>query len=227
MLYLCKLFLCFIFFSFVGWYLEVLYGFYELKKFVNRGFLIGPLCPIYGVGCVLMYLLLYGYKDDPIVLFIMSIVLFSILEYAVSYLLEKIFKVRWWDYDNMKYNINGRICLEMIIPFGILGLLVVYFVFPSVFNVIDRLNDNIIYISTCVLSILFLVDEIISISLVSKFKKTALKTKKDSTEEITAYVKKVLYKQSKRARRLIEAFPNFKFGEQFIKLKEAFSKRKK
>ncbi len=216
MLYICKLFLCFILFSFLGWCLEVLYGIFELKKFVNRGFLIGPLCPIYGIGCVLLYLLLQGYADDPIVLALLAMVICSILEYLASYLMEKIFKTRWWDYSNMKFNINGRICLEMIVPFGILGLLVVYILFPNVMNLLNFLPSLTIYISSSVLLILFLIDLAVSFKIIMRFTKVALKVPKDMTEEITKFVKNTLSK-SKLTDRLINSFPDFQIDFSAIK----------
>ena len=105
------IFLLFLMYSFVGWSLEVIGKLLEKGKFVNRGFLVGPYCPIYGVGSILMIILLNRYINDPPTLFIMSILLFSVLEYSTSYFMEKIFKIRWWDYTRRKFNINGRICL--------------------------------------------------------------------------------------------------------------------
>ncbi len=216
MLYICKLFLCFMLFSFLGWCLEVLYGLFELKRFVNRGFLIGPFCPIYGIGCVLLYLLLQGYADDPIVLALLAMVICSILEYLASYLMEKIFKTRWWDYSNMKFNINGRICLEMIVPFGILGLLVVYILFPNAMNLLNLLPNLAIYISSGVLLVLFITDLAVSFKIIMKFTKVALKVPKDMTEEITKFVTNTLSKY-KLTDRLINSFPDFQIDFSAIK----------
>lgn len=227
MLTLSKLFICFILFSFIGWTLEVLYGKYITKKFVNRGFLVGPLCPIYGLGCILIYLLLNRYHDDPIVLFIAAMAICSLLEYTASYLLEKIFKVRWWDYHTMKYNINGRICLEMIIPFGLLGLLVNYFAFPLALFILNKIPELAIYIIAGILLVIFIVDLSFSLNIIMKFKKTALVgIAKDRTEDITKYVRNTLYKQSRRAKRMIDSFPDFTFVFDFKKLKSKLPKIK-
>ena len=191
-LYICKLFLCFITFAFLGWILEVLYGLYKLKKFVNRGFLIGPLCPIYGVSCVLLYLLFSPVKN-PIVLFILSAIFCSIVEYLVSSILERVFNVRWWDYNDMKFNINGRICLEMAIPFGLLGLLSVYYLVPFTLKTISTMPNNYIYIFAIILFTLFLIDEIVSIFFTSKFEKKD--DEKDNTIEVKRYIKKSLLKK--------------------------------
>ena len=136
---LSLLFLLFITYSFIGWCMEVGCKLVELKKFINRGFLIGPYCPIYGWGCILIIILLNKYTNDPLVLFIMAIVICSILEYFTSYFMEKLFKARWWDYSRRKFNINGRICLETMIPFGLLGCLIMYFVNPFFVSIYSKI----------------------------------------------------------------------------------------
>ena len=137
-----KYFLLFIIYSMLGWLIEVSAFLISDKKFINRGFLIGPYCPIYGVGAIVMILTLSNYTDSPLILFVMSIVIFSLLEYYTSYFMEKIFKARWWDYSKKKFNINGRICLETMIPFGLLGLLAMYVINPFLNNIIESFSIN-------------------------------------------------------------------------------------
>ena len=117
-------FLLFITYSVIGWTMEVVGKLIELKRFVNRGFLIGPCCSIYGFGGILITLLLQYFTANPVVLFFMAILVCGVLEYLTSYFMEKLFNARWWDYSQRKYNINGRVCLNTIIPFGILGCLI-------------------------------------------------------------------------------------------------------
>ena len=119
-------FLLFMIYSVLGWIMEVTCKLIQYKRFINRGFLIGPYCPIYGCGGILITVLLNRYMSDPFVLFVMAILLCGTLEYLTSYFMEKAFKARWWDYSQRKFNINGRICLGTIIPFGILGLFISY-----------------------------------------------------------------------------------------------------
>lgn len=225
MLLISKLFICFWIFSFLGWSLEVLYGRFTIKKFVNRGFLIGPLCPIYGCGCVLLFLLLRRYQDDPIMLFLAGMTICSILEYFASYIMEKIFKTRWWDYSQKKFNINGRICLEMAVPFGLLGMVVVYLLFPCAMNLLSKLPDIAIYIVASIIFLLFIIDLCISFNIVMKFTKVALSVPKDMTEEITKFVNETLRK-NKFAKRILDAFPDFKINPAAImkKLKKIQSK---
>lgn len=202
----------------------MVFGYFTTKKIVNRGFLIGPLCPIYGTGCILLYLLLRQYVNDPIILFVMAMVVCSILEYVASYLMEKIFKARWWDYTDFKFNINGRICLEMAIPFGLLGLLVLYILFPSTLNLLDRLPSQAIYLVAGLLATIFLVDLLISFKVIMKFTETALSVPKDMTEEITKFVKKTLSK-NRWTKRLVDSFPNLHID--FSNIKKLLKKIKK
>ena len=90
-------FFIFIIYTFLGWVLEVAFIFIKTKRFVNRGFLIGPACPIYGFGALIMMFYLTQYKDEPFTVFIMGAFICSTLEYITSYIMEKIFKARWWD----------------------------------------------------------------------------------------------------------------------------------
>ena len=206
-----KYFLLFVFYSFLGWLMEVTQGYVRHKKFVNRGFLIGPYCPIYGYGAISMTLLLKGYANDPIVLFVMAIVICSILEYTTSFVMEKLFKIRWWDYSNRKFNINGRICLETMIPFGILGCLMIYFVNPFMFAIIDMIPSNLINIIAVILFIIYLVDNAVSITIISNLKDITLDVKGDSTEKVTKEVRKrVLAGQQTLYKRIVKAFSAFK-----------------
>ena len=157
--------LLFFFYSFLGWIIETVIKSYEFKKFVNRGFLIGPYLPIYGFGGLLITLLLQKYYDDPIVLFVFNIIICSILEYYTSYIMEKIFKARWWDYSTCKYNLHGRICADTMIPFGLLGLLIMYVINPFVYKVYDYMTIykiNLLNIILLIILIIFMIDLIIS-----------------------------------------------------------------
>ncbi len=206
--YLKIYFLFFIICSFIGWTMEVIAKLIQLKRFVNRGFLIGPYCPIYGVGGLLVTLLLTRFNYNIVMLFVMSIVLFSILEYFTSYFLEKIFKARWWDYSRKRFNINGRICLNTMIIFGLLGCILIRFINPILFKFLYSIDYNTLTIVFIIIFILFIVDVIISTNTIYKIK---IYTKfQDNTEEITKKVREILINKSVLAKRIIEAYPNFK-----------------
>ena len=202
-------FLLFLIYSFIGWLIEVIGKLIEKHKFINRGFLIGPICPIYGHGCILMILTLSRYKDNPLVLFVNAIFICSLLEYFTSYFMEKIFKARWWDYSTRKFNLNGRICAETMIPFGILGTLVICVINPIFEYLLNLFNFETIKITAVVLFIIYIIDYTISLIIMFGFKGTLKTVEKDGTEEITKKVKKILINKNVLYKRLVEAFPNF------------------
>lgn len=201
-------FLLFIIYSIIGWILELLFSIVELKRIVNRGFLIGPYCPIYGAGCLLLVILLSSYADDPIVLFALSVLICSVLEYVTSWLMEKIFKLRWWDYSNMRFNINGRICLETMVPFGIVGVIVVKYVNPFLLNLLEKLSFNSLSIIAIITMSLFIIDVFISFNVVFNLKTITRSITKDSTEEIKKAVHKFIHNNLFMYERIVKAFPN-------------------
>ena len=203
-------FLLFITYSFFGWLMEVICRLIQEKRFINRGFLIGPYCPIYGWGALAITILLKKYLDDPIALFFMSVIICSVIEYLTSYILEKKYHARWWDYSNKKYNINGRICLETLIPFGLLGMVISYFTNPIFFSWYSSLSDIGLHIISGLLLLIFITDNIVSSRIVSAIKAEGIKAIKDNTEEITQFVKQKLREKSMLHRRLVNAFPNMK-----------------
>ena len=138
----------------------------------------------------------------------MAIFICGILEYSTSYIMEKLFKTRWWDYSNYRFNINGRICLETLWAFGALACIVMYFINPPLINFIKSIPTTLYNILFYVLLIIFLVDNIVSFKIVSNLKATAKNIRKDSTEEMSKYVREVLSKKSILVKRLIKAFPN-------------------
>ena len=138
MLYkICYIFLLFIIYSFLGWIVEVIANLIENKKFINRGFLIGPYCPIYGVGLLIIINFLKSYVNSYIIVFVMSMFICMTLEYLTSYVMEKLFNGRWWDYSDKKFNINGRVCLETTIPFGLGGMAIMYIVNPFLDKILN------------------------------------------------------------------------------------------
>lgn len=205
--------------------MEVILTLIKTGRFVNRGFLIGPCCPIYGFGSLLITSLLKPYTHDFIALFVLATAICMILEYITSYLMEKLFKARWWDYSDQKYNINGRICLETAVPFGLGALLVVYAIHPVVIDLLGTMNDTTTFILGVTIFVLFLADIIISFNIISKFKNTGLKIRKDSTEEITKKIKEYLITQSRLTKRLISAFPNVQASINNIILRQQELKR--
>lgn len=216
----CYYFIMFLIYSVLGWILEVIDTLIESKKLVNRGFLIGPYCPIYGVVALFITNFLQNYLDKPLILFILSVVFCSIFEYIVSYVLEKIFNTRWWDYSHKKFNINGRICLENSIPFGIACLIMMYILNPFFDKLILMIPDTHLFNITIICLGLYLFDFFVSLTIIYKLKNISKNVKQDSTEKVTKYVKKELLKTNKKLyTRLITSFPNLKILEKIKKTK--------
>ena len=119
--YLSDYVILFFAYATLGWCMETLYMGVRERRITNRGFLLGPCCPIYGAGMVGITLLFQDSHYSYWHVFFSIILLCSLLEYAVSALMERVFHTRWWDYHDMRFNIHGRICLETMLPFGLLG----------------------------------------------------------------------------------------------------------
>lgn len=206
MIHLATWFLIFIFYSFLGWLSEVIIGLIQRQRFVNRGFLIGPICPIYGTGALLLMFCLSGLQN-PALIFIGSITLSAILEYSVSYIMERLFHVRWWDYSEKTFNLNGRICLESLLFFGIGGSIIVYAT-PHLITLIGAFPNNLVIFTALALLLCFLIDEALSLFLIKEFRVTVGIAQKDATIEISERVHEILMGKGKLSQRLLKAFPN-------------------
>lgn len=158
----CRVFLCFALFSFIGWAYESLYYTLQQKRLVNSGFLNGCCCPIYGIGGLLDIMLLGGIQN-PVKLFFAGLLLTSSLEYFVSWLLEALFKKRWWDYTNWPLNINGRVCIIAGTAFGIMTVFQIKFIAPETFRAIAALPDNAVYVTAAIVAVLMMIDIIATI----------------------------------------------------------------
>ena len=131
--------LCFfLIYSFFGWCLEVVYQAVEHGKFINRGFLNGPYCPIYGFGVIIVTGALDPIKSNAVVLFFGSVLLTSMLEFITGFVLEKIFHMHWWDYSEEKFNIRGYICLKFSLLWGVACIIVVRIIHPAVSVFMDK-----------------------------------------------------------------------------------------
>ena len=154
--------LYFTIYSFLGWVCESTYCSIGQKKLVNRGFLNGPFCPIYGFGALLVISILSPFVNNIPVLFIASIIVTSTLEYITSYVLEKIFHMSWWDYSTYKYNINGRVCLQNSLMFGLLSLFVMLVIHPAINDFVASINTKVAFALSVLFATYFIVDTIIT-----------------------------------------------------------------
>lgn len=161
----------FTFYSFAGWCVEVLYYFKNEHRFVNRGFLYGPFCPIYGFGVVSLVILLNDYRNNIFILFFLGALLTTVLEYLTGFILEKTFKTKWWDYSDDPLNIHGRVCLLYSLIWGAGEVVIIRIVHPYINDIamnIPRAMDDIL-LSTIV--VYFLIDFSFTIATLVQFDK--------------------------------------------------------
>lgn len=209
MIFFYKYYLYFLIYAIFGWIMEVFVSLYTKHKFINRGFLIGPYCPIYGWGCLLIIFVVGSNTSDLFGVFSKSVIIASFLEYLTSYFMEKIYNVRWWDYSSKRFNINGRICLETMIPFGLLACLIICFVHPFIISIINKLPNSLLSIISISLLIVFILDNIISTYILFKIRGTIKNEKKDNTEKIRKHIEKWFLDNTFLYRRIFTSFPTF------------------
>lgn len=182
-----KTLMYFIIYSFFGWTLESVLKTCMQRKPVNSGFLYGPLCPIYGIGALIMLAFLEKFKDNIILLFIIGFIVLSIWEYIVGLLLEKIFNTKYWDYSNNKFNIQGRVCLMNSIFWGILGVVFIHYIHPFINAQINKIPETALVLTTVIITVAIIIDLIITI-----VKITNIQTKIETLREITEKLKEQL-----------------------------------
>ena len=160
---LINLIMMFFIFCFVGWVWEVSLAFISEDMFVNRGTLHGPWLPIYGTGGVIILVLLKKLREKPALEFVAAMVLCGCLEYFSSWYLEMTHDgQRWWDYTGYFLNINGRICAEGLLTFGLGGLAIVYLLAPALDNLLSRIDARKLGIVAAVLLVLYCADQVYS-----------------------------------------------------------------
>lgn len=231
MYYFIYYFSLFMIYSFCGWIIEMIYVGVAEKKIINRGFLLGPYLPIYGFAGILMTFVLGFYVDYPLFLFLNAIIIGSIVEYFTGYAMEKIFKAKWWDYSDIPLNLNGRICLQNSILFGILGTILIYYINPFFYFYLNKIPNPILYFISGLLLSLFIVDIVISCNIITQLKLTASALKKDYTDEMSHKVREALASKNWSFKRILNAFPdltflNMKQLKKMIKKQAKFLKEK-
>lgn len=227
---LCYLFLMFVIYSFIGYLIEVTCVSFNQKKLVfSRGYMIGPYLPIFGVGAMVVTFFLSKYKGDVFTLAVMTMVCCCILEYYTSLILEKIFKLRWWDYSDKKFNLNGRICLETGVMFGIGGVFIVRVLNPLMKSFLGLFSKKVIIILGIILFFVMLIDFGVSTFAIIRLKiDTSKFINQDATRTIKEEVRDSLRKYRYLHSRLLNAFPEMSRDNETInKIKETLDKLKK
>lgn len=159
-----KILFYFALYSFLGWCLESVYKTILEKKFVNSGFLHGPFCPIYGFGAIIMIMLLQNLSNNIFLIFCISTIVLTIWEYLVSVLLEKVFKTKYWDYSDIKFNLQGRICLKNSIYWGILGIIFTIIIHPLIIGLVNFIPEYTLFYIDISIYIIIITDVIISVT---------------------------------------------------------------
>ena len=158
--------LYFFIFAILGWLMETLYSFIVLGHFTKRGFLYGPLCPLYGYGALILIIFLSKYRNNAIKLFTYSAIVFSVFEYLTSYVLEVLFHSYWWDYTNDFFNLNGRISIFYSFAWGIIAIIFVGHVYPFFKKKINIVLSKISYLPKAIalnsVCAIFIVDTVLS-----------------------------------------------------------------
>lgn len=158
--------LYFFIFAFIGWLLETFYSLYELGHFTKRGFLLGPICPIYGFGALILILFFSKYKNNNLKLFFYSAIVFSLFEYLVGFGLDALFGLKFWDYTSESFNLNGRISIFFSFAWGIIAIIFINHLYPFIKRKINVLFSKTPYklqISIVrILCIVFFADTIVS-----------------------------------------------------------------
>lgn len=201
-----KLVIFFSIYSFIGWVCEITYCSLLSNKFVNRGFLAGPVCPVYGFGAIFVIWILKPAENNILVVFLSGIVITSTVEYVTGWLLEVFFSTRWWDYRNKKFNINGRVCLMNSIMFGFLCVLLIKVINPFAEDLVSMIPVLWGRLISIVIISFFIADSIVTLNTLVNLN-TRLKKLHDFTEEL------------KRNADIQEWFNEHEFLKSFEKLK--------
>lgn len=208
--YCINLVLLFFAYALLGWCIEVTLKYFQFHRFINRGFLTGPWLPIYGSGAVLITLAVDGLaplESSVGTTFALSFVLCGTVEYMTSFVLEKRYHARWWDYSRKPMNLHGRVWIGNLILFGLGGVLIVKVLNPVFLGVFGMLTLSGREILAAGLGGLFLADCVMS-HFVLKLVKTGVESSEaDNTEEISREVRLLLHDRSVFHRRFADAYP--------------------
>ena len=216
---LINLILLFFAYAFLGWCIEVTLKYFQFHRFINRGFLTGPWLPIYGSGAALITVVIKGLAPLEFSVgttFIVSFLLCGVLEYMTSYVLEKRFHARWWDYSQKPMNLHGRVWIGNLILFGLGGVVIVELINPLLLRLSEHVSLTVREIMALSLTTIFIADNVMS-HFVLKLVKTGVESSQaDETEAISKEVRLLLSNHSVFYRRFAEAYPEVIFKTERI-----------
>ena len=207
------LFYNFMLYSFFGWIYESTFVSVKNRTFVNRGFLNGPVIPIYGAGATIVYMFLAPIQDRAAYVFVGGMLIATALEYITSYVMEKLFHAKWWDYSNMKYNIKGRVCLLASLFWGFLSILMTDVLQPKMNQLIDKIPRHTGEILGVFLALVFLVDFVITVIYTVQWDKKLAEMER-IRDELTEYLEGTkLYETKEEIKTRFENFSLVAYAE--------------
>ena len=183
----------FVIYAFLGWCLEVVYQAVEHGRFINRGFLNGPYCPIYGFGVILVCFALEPIKENIVVLYVGSVLLTTFLELITGFLLEKFFSQKWWDYSGERFNLKGYICLKFSLLWGVACLVTVRLIHPLTVKFVRDIPSAFGIVILTVILIGFISDTIITVAAIIHIKQRLV-----VLEGISAEMRKISVKTGEK-----------------------------
>ena len=208
--YWINIILLFFIYSFAGWCMEVFLKYRQYHRFINRGFLTGPVCPVYGSGAVLITTVigsLAGVEYGYVTTFALSFVICGVVEYMTGLVLEKIFHARWWDYSTKPMNLHGRIWIGNLVLFGIAGLAIMHILNPVIYRFLGLFSLQARQIACGVLGVVIVADFVISYFVLKLVKLGVDSSEADNTEEINKEVHQLLTNRSYFYARFADAYP--------------------
>ena len=208
--YWINLVLLFFVYAFAGWCMEVTLKYRQYHRFINRGFLTGPVLPIYGCGAVLITVViggLSGVESGFVMTFALSFVICGAVEYLTSLILEKRFHARWWDYSTKPMNLHGRVWIGNLILFGLGGVAIIHILNPVIYRVFGSIPLRVREFLAPVLLVLIAVDFVISHFVLKLVKVGVDNSEADNTEEISREVRQLLTNKSYFHKRFADAYP--------------------
>lgn len=208
----------FIIYSFIGWVIESTFKSLLFKKPINSGFLHGPFIPIYGVGAFVIVTFLSPFTNNIILLFFLGMIFLTIMEYIIGMVMEKMFNTSWWDYSDNPLNLNGKICLENSIYWGLLTVFLVKILHPAIMNCVTYIPNRYGTIAIIVFLVYFILDYMITtvevLNLQERVKSflynknfNKFKQPGELKEDLSELTEKIL----KRSKRLLRIYPKLTY----------------
>ena len=233
---ICLLFMKFLLFSMIGYVVEMIMCAIVDKKIANRGFFCGPIIPIYGVGSLLLIWILKPFRENILLVILLSMLITTTIEYFTGYALEKIFHNKWWDYSKEKFNLHGRICLKNTVLFGIGGPIILYILNPYMNDFLIQFKNSTLIAVTIFLFIIFLLDVTYSCIVAYNLRHRLIVVedlKNEKLSKIPGMLERMLTSRvkgmKKFPKRLLKAFPTLwkSHPKEFEIMKKIEEKKKK